>query len=39
MSPIPKHKSLKLGILNAILKDVANNLGKSKKEIIEDLFG
>jgi predicted RNA binding protein YcfA (HicA-like mRNA interferase family) len=36
---IPRHKSLKPGILNAILKDVANNLGKSKKEIIEELFG
>lgn len=32
------NKPLKVGILNAILKDVANHLGKSKKEIIEELF-
>ena len=32
------NKPLKVGILNAILKDVANHLGKSKKEVIEELF-
>lgn len=36
---IPKHRSLKPGILNAILNDVAEHLSKSKKEIIEELFG
>ncbi|RLI75904.1 hypothetical protein DRP05_13885 [Archaeoglobales archaeon] len=32
------NKPLKVGMLSAILKDVANHLGKSKKEIIEELF-
>ncbi len=36
---IPKHKSLKPGTLNSILKDVAEHLGIKKSELIEELFG
>ncbi len=36
---IPKHRPLKLGTLNSILKDVAEHLGISKKELMEGLFG
>ena len=35
---IPKHRSLKPGTLNSILKDVAEHLGMSKKELMEELF-
>ena len=35
---IPKHRPLKLGTLNSILKDVAEHLGISKKELMEELF-
>ena len=35
---IPKHRPLKLGTLNSILKDVAEHLGISKKELVEELF-
>ena len=35
---IPKHKALKPGTLNSILKEVAEHIGISKKELIEDLF-
>jgi len=35
---IPKHRPLKLGTLNSILKDVAEHLGMSKKELMEELF-
>ena len=36
---IPKHRPLKLGTLNSILKDVTEHLGMSKKELMEGLFG
>lgn len=36
---IPKHKNLKLGTLNNILKDIAEHLGKTKEEIINELWG
>ena len=36
---IPAHNPLKLGTLNAILKEVAENLKMSKKELSEKLFG
>ena len=36
---IPKHKPLKPGTLNSILRDVAEHLGMSKRELMEDLFG
>ncbi len=35
---IPKHRPLKPGTLNSILKDVAEHLGMSKKELMEELF-
>lgn len=35
---IPRHKSLKVGTLNSILKDVANHLGIDKKTLIKELF-
>ncbi len=35
---IPKHKTLKIGTLNSIIKDVGENLGKSKEELLNDLF-
>ena len=35
---LPKHRPLKLGTLNSILKDVAEHLGISKKELMEELF-
>jgi predicted RNA binding protein YcfA (HicA-like mRNA interferase family) len=36
---IPKHKPLKPGTLNSILKDVAEHFGIDRNELIEDLFG
>lgn len=36
---IPKHKVLKPGTLNSILRDVAEHLGVDKKELIKELFG
>ncbi len=36
---IPKHKPLKPGTLNSILRDVAEHLGMSKRELMEELFG
>ncbi|ADC66186.1 YcfA family protein [Ferroglobus placidus DSM 10642] len=36
---IPKHRNLKPGTLNAILKDVADHLRIDKKELIRELFG
>lgn len=35
---IPRHKVLKVGTLNAILADVADHVGNSKEEIVEELF-
>jgi len=35
---IPR-KTLKLGTLNSILKDVAEHLGIDKKQLIKELFG
>ena len=35
---IPNHDPLKIGILNAILTDVAQHLGIPKQELIERLF-
>lgn len=35
---IPKHKSLKPGTLNSILRDIAEHFGVDRKELIEDLF-
>ncbi len=34
---IPRHKPLRVGTLNAILKDVAQHLGMERKALIESL--
>lgn len=36
---IPHHKSLRVGTLGAILRDVAEHLGLSRQELQETLFG
>jgi len=36
---IPIHKNLKVGTLNNILKDVAERLGKTKEELMKDIWG
>lgn len=36
---IPRHKPLRVGTLHGILKDVARTLGKSREEILAELFG
>ena len=36
---IPKHRPLRPGTLNSVLKDVAEHLGMSKRELMEELFG
>ena len=36
---IPHHKSLRVGTLSAILRDVAEHLGISRQELQETLFG
>lgn len=36
---IPKHNPLKVGTLGAILDDVAKHVGKSKNELLQELFG
>ena len=36
---IPRHKSLRIGTLNNILKDVSTYLETDKEQLIEDLFG
>jgi predicted RNA binding protein YcfA (HicA-like mRNA interferase family) len=35
---IPDHQSLKIGILNNILKDISEYLKMSKQELINELF-
>ncbi len=35
---IPAHESLKIGMLNALLNDIAEHHGVSKEELIEILF-
>ena len=36
---IPIHKNLKVGTSNNILKDVAKRLGKTKEELMKDIWG
>ncbi len=36
---IPRHKSLRIGTLSSILKDVAEHLGMEREELVESLFG
>ncbi len=35
---IPNHDPIRIGTLSAILTDVANHFGKTKQEIINELF-
>jgi predicted RNA binding protein YcfA (HicA-like mRNA interferase family) len=35
---IPNHDPIKIGTLNAILRQVAEHVGKNKEEVFEDLF-
>lgn len=35
---IPNHDPIKIGTLNAILRQVAEHLGKDKDEVVKDLF-
>jgi predicted RNA binding protein YcfA (HicA-like mRNA interferase family) len=36
---IPRHKSLRVGTLSAILRDVSEHIGTSRQELQEALFG
>ncbi|MBI2858242.1 MAG: type II toxin-antitoxin system HicA family toxin [Chloroflexi bacterium] len=36
---IPRHRTLKVGTLNSILKDVAKHLKMSKEELVRELWG
>jgi len=36
---IPKHHEIRVGTLNNILKDIAEHLGKTKTELIFELWG
>ena len=36
---IPQHKDLRVGILQAILTDVADHLGMERDELVRILFG
>ncbi|HLQ35101.1 MAG TPA: type II toxin-antitoxin system HicA family toxin [Chloroflexota bacterium] len=36
---IPRHQSLRIGTLSAILRDLAGYLEISRDELVEDLFG
>jgi predicted RNA binding protein YcfA (HicA-like mRNA interferase family) len=35
---IPQHRDLRVGLLSAILSDVADHLGLSRDELVESLF-
>jgi predicted RNA binding protein YcfA (HicA-like mRNA interferase family) len=35
---IPRHKPLRIGTLNSILKDIAEHLKLSRDELVESLF-
>ena len=36
---IPAHRSLKVGLLAAIITEVASQLGRDREELAEELFG
>ncbi len=36
---IPRHKPLRIGTLNSVLKDVADHLNFDRDELLESLFG
>jgi hypothetical protein len=35
---IPNHSPIKVGTLNAILKDIANHFGTTREDLIDQLF-
>lgn len=35
---IPNHDPLKIGTLSSILNDIANHFGKTKDQVIQELF-
>jgi len=35
---IPNHDPIKIGTLNAILRQVAEHLGKNKEDVLRELF-
>jgi predicted RNA binding protein YcfA (HicA-like mRNA interferase family) len=35
---IPDHQSIRIGTLNNIIKDIAQHLGKTREEVIEDII-
>ncbi len=35
---VPNHDYIKIGTLNSILNDLAYSLGKSKEEVVKNLF-
>ena len=35
---VPRHRSLRVGTLSAILRDVAEHLGMPRQELVETLF-
>ena len=35
---VPAHDPIKIGTLNAILRDVANHFGLSREQLLEELF-
>lgn len=36
---IPRHGALRVGTLHSILKDIAEHLGVSKDELVQELWG
>lgn len=36
---VPHHKPLRVGTLSAILRDVSQHLGMSRKELLSEMFG
>jgi predicted RNA binding protein YcfA (HicA-like mRNA interferase family) len=36
---IPMHNPIKIGTLNAVLKDIADHLGITRESLIQELFG
>ncbi len=36
---VPNHDPMKIGTLSAIISDVAEHLGKSKDQLLQELFG
>jgi len=36
---IPKHRNLRVGTLNSILGDVSEQIGQTKQQIVDKLFG